>query len=99
MNAYLIKFWLYYFLKYVFKGIYFPIHMALAASHKLYFLFSFFVFLGPIAHGGSQARGLIGAKLPAYTTATGAQDLSHVCDLHHSPQQRQILNPLSKVRD
>ena len=27
------------------------------------------------------------------------QDPSHVCDLHHSSQQHQILNPLSKARD
>ena len=27
------------------------------------------------------------------------QDLSHVCDLHHSSRQRQILNPLSEARD
>ena len=26
-------------------------------------------------------------------------DLSQVCDLHHSSQQYQILNPLSKARD
>ena len=38
--------------------------------------------------------------LPAYTTATAMQDLSrHVCDLHHSSQQHQSLNPLSKARD
>ena len=36
---------------------------------------------------------------PAYATATATQDLSHVCDLHHSSRQRQILNPLSKDRD
>ena len=35
----------------------------------------------------------------AYTTAIAMPDLSHICDLHHSSQQRQILNPLSKVRD
>ena len=34
----------------------------------------------------------------AYTTATAMQDLSHVYNLHHSSQQCQILNPLSKVR-
>ena len=34
---------------------------------------------------------------PAYTTAM--RDPSHVCDLHHSPQQCQILNPLSEARD
>ena len=27
------------------------------------------------------------------------QDLSLICDLHHSSQQRQILNPMSEARD
>ena len=35
----------------------------------------------------------------AYTRATGMPDRSCICDLHHSSQQRQILNPLSKARD
>ena len=35
----------------------------------------------------------------AYATATGTPDLSSVCDLHHSSQQHQILNPLSKARN
>ena len=38
-------------------------------------------------------------QLPAYTTATATQDLSHVWDLYHSSQQRQILNLLSEARD
>ena len=38
-------------------------------------------------------------QLPAYTTATEMPDLSHVCDLHHSSQQHQILNPLGEARD
>ena len=38
-------------------------------------------------------------ELPAYTTATATQDLRHVCDLHHSSRQHQILNPLSEARD
>ena len=38
-------------------------------------------------------------KLLAYATATAMPDLSHVCDLHHSSRQRQILNPLSEARD
>ena len=40
-------------------------------------------------------------QLPAYTTATATaiSDLSHVCNLHHSSRQRQILNPLSEARD
>ena len=36
---------------------------------------------------------------PAYTTAIAALDPSHICDLHHSSQQGQMLNPLSKARD
>ena len=38
-------------------------------------------------------------QLPAYATATMTQDLSHVCDLHHSSQQLGILNSLNKARD
>ena len=38
-------------------------------------------------------------QLPAYTRAAAMQDPNHICDLHHSSQQCQILNPLSKARD
>ena len=38
-------------------------------------------------------------QLPAYATATAMWDLSHACDLHHSSQECQILNPLSEARD
>ena len=38
-------------------------------------------------------------ELPAYARATAPQDPSHVFDLHHSSQQRQIPNPLSEARD
>ena len=37
--------------------------------------------------------------LPAHATATAMRYLSQGCDLHHSSQQRQILNPLSEARD
>ena len=37
--------------------------------------------------------------LLAYTTATAAPDSSHVCELHHSSWQHQILKALSKTRD
>ena len=37
--------------------------------------------------------------LPAYTTATAMLYLSHICDLYHSSQQCQMLNPLSKAGD
>ena len=38
-------------------------------------------------------------QLPAYTTATATQDLSCICNLHHSSQQCWILNPMSEARD
>ena len=38
-------------------------------------------------------------QLPAYAIATATSDLSHVCDLHHTSWQRQILNPLNEARD
>ena len=38
-------------------------------------------------------------QLPAHTTATVTQDLTRVCDLYHSSQQRWILNLLSEARD
>ena len=38
-------------------------------------------------------------QLPAYTTVTAMLDLSHICDLQHSSQKCQILDPLSEARD
>jgi len=38
-------------------------------------------------------------QLLASATATATWDSSHVCDLHHSSRQLQILNPLSEARD
>ena len=38
-------------------------------------------------------------QLLAYSTATATQGPNHVCNRHHSSQQRWILNPLSKARD
>ena len=59
-----------------------------------------FCFLGPHLQHMEVPR--LGAEselqLPAYTRATATPDLSQVCDLPHSSQQRWILNPLSKVR-
>ena len=50
-------------------------------------------------YGGSQAGVQSELQPPAYTTATAIQDPSHIYGLHHSSQQRRILNPLSKARD
>ena len=38
-------------------------------------------------------------QLLGYPPATAMQDLSHVCNLHHSSQQHQIPNPLREARD
>ena len=38
-------------------------------------------------------------ELPTYTTATAEPDPSHICNLHGSSRQRQILNPLGRARD
>ena len=68
-----------------------------------YFFLFCFVFLPfgavLVAYGGSQARGQMGDVAPGYNKATATQDLSGICDLHHSLGQRQILNPLSEARD
>ena len=37
-------------------------------------------------------------QMLAYTTATATQDLSRICDPHHSSGQRQLLSPLSEAR-
>ena len=50
-----------------------------------FFLFFFFLLWLHLQHiGSSQARGLIGAVVLAYTTATAAWDPSCVCSLNHS---------------
>ena len=63
--------------------------------------FFFFCFLGP--HPWHMEVLKLGDKSElqplAYTTATATPDLSLVCNLHHSSQQGQILNPLSEARD
>ena len=63
--------------------------------------FYFFILLlfraTPTVYRGSQARGQIRAAAAGLRHSNS--DPSQVCDLHHSSQQRQILNPLSKVRD
>ena len=56
----------------------------------LFFFFFFLLFSAtPRAYGSSQARGWITAA----AAATATQNLSHVCNLHHSSQQRQGSNP------
>ena len=65
------------------------------------YIFVFLPFLGLLPQHKEVPR--LGVKselqLPAYTTATATQDLSHICDVHHSSWQCRILNPLSEDRD
>ena len=53
----------------------------------------------PTAYGGSQARGLIGATAAGLCQSHRNSGPSCVCYLHHSSQQRGILNALSEARD
>ena len=65
-------------------------------------IFSFSGFLGPhLRHMEVPKLGVESEPPPpAYTTATATRDLSRLCDLHHSSQQCQILNPrMSEARD
>ena len=65
------------------------------------FYYLFIYILGP--HPRHMEVYRLGVKLElqllVYTTATPTQDPSHVCSLHHSSWQRQILNPLSRARN
>ena len=58
-------------------------------AYTLFYLFIlsfvfFFFRAAPIAYGGSQARGLIGAAATCLHHIIAMRDLSYVCDLHHS---------------
>ena len=61
----------------------------------------FFFFLGlHLRHIEIPRLGVkLELQLLASTTATAMPDPSSVCTLHHSSQQRRILNPLSEARD
>ena len=77
-------------------------------SYSTIFYFNFilrfvclFVFLG--LHLWHTEVPRLGVKLElqllAYTTTTAMHDPSRICNLHHSSQQCQTLNPLNKARD
>ena len=62
--------------------------------------FCFFLLGLYLWHMGVPKLGVeLVLKLLAYTLATAMPDPSHVCDLHHSSQQRCIINPLNMARD
>ena len=67
-----------------------------------FFLSFFFLsFLGPhLWHVDVPRLGVcLELQLPAYAIATATPDPSHICCLHHSSQQHQILNPLSEAKN
>ena len=53
----------------------------------------------PVAYGGSQARGRMGAAASGLHHSHSNAGSSHICNLHHSSLQHQVLNPLSEARD
>ena len=74
-----------------------PVKMASPMLCSMNHLFvSLFAFYGRThAYGGSQARARIGAA--AASLHHSHSNAGSVCDLHHSSQQHQILNPLREV--
>ena len=76
----------------------------LSAIYLIYlFIYSFlsFVFLGllPLHMEVPRLGVQLELYLLAYARAAATWGLSHVCNLDHRSQQRQILNPLSEARD
>ena len=68
-------------------------------AQNLFSLFFFFLWLH-LRHMEFQGlRVKLELQLKAYPSSGATPDLSHICDLHCSLQQYQILNTLSKARD
>ena len=71
--------------------------------HLFFSFISFFLFLfraAPAACGSSHARGWIGAAATGlHRSTTALLDPGRICDLHCSPWQCRILNPLSGAGD
>ena len=62
------------------------------------FFFFFFCFLGSYMQHTEVPRLGVKLELQLLGYATATQDPSHVCDLHHTSWNHQILNPLSEDR-
>ena len=78
----------------------YSLHLGKELPFVLFFFFFFLPYRAtPMANGGSQARGWIGAAAAGLRHSIATRGLSHVCDLHHSSWQCQILNLLSETRD
>ena len=69
-------------------------------NKNLFFFFFFFFLWSHQRHMEVPRLGVESKlQLPAYTAAIAMKNLSHVYDLHHSSQQRWILDPLIEARD
>ena len=83
------------------NNIFLLIHFGFLCRKSIICSFLFVCFLRP--HLWHMKVPRLGVKLElhlqGYTTAMATWDLSHICDLHHSLHQCQILNPLSEARD
>ena len=75
--------------------------LELGLALSILFYFCLFCFLElHLWHMDIPRRGVkLELQLLTYDTATALQDLSRVCDPHHSSRQHRIPNPLSKARD
>ena len=75
--------------------------MGISVCFATSFICLFIWFLGPHPQHMEVPRLRVESELqlPAYTTATATPDPSHICSLHCSSQQRQILNLMSEARD
>ena len=79
---------------------YFLLNCKMWSFLSFIFLFYYFFLWPHLCHMEVPRLGVEGElQLPACTTDTARQDLSHICDLHHSFQQHRIPNPLSEARD
>ena len=78
-----------------------PLHMYSPGFLFIYLFILYFVFLWlHLWHTEVPRLGVEWElQLLAYPTATATWEPSCVCNLHHSSEQRQILNPLSKAKD
>ena len=81
-------------LLYSFLWLDYPLFIHIHSSDK----FSPF-FLRPASTAYGVPRLGVKMEQPTYAIATAMQDPSHICNLHHSSQRCQILNPLSEARD
>ena len=83
------------------SGSLWSLHTVLCPTEAEIFLVFCLFRAAPVAHGGSQARGLMELQLPVYTTATATAtwDPSCVCHLHASSRHCRVLTPRSEARD